>query len=77
MVNTFGCFVCLGFTSKLLIFTGGIYCYNGYDCQYYDDVLMFDPKTFDWKKIGSMKIATHFHAASLVNIVDVIDYCKN
>ena len=43
----------------------------------YDDVLMFDPKTFEWKKTVSMKIARDFHAASMVNMVDVIDYCKN
>ena len=57
----------------LLIFKGG---YN-YDDGNNDDVLMFDPKTSDWKKIGSMKIARGAHAASLVNIVDVIDYFKN
>ena len=56
-------------------FTGGRNCNNG--CQEYDDVLMFDPKTSDWKKIGSMKLRRELHAASLVNTVDVIDYCKN
>jgi len=56
-----------------VIMTGG---YNSDDGDN-DDVLMFDPKTSDWKKIGSMKIARANHAASLVNTVDVIDYCKN
>merc|ERR1712029_689884 len=35
-----------------VIMTGG-YLFDG-DGHYYDDVLMFDPKTSDWKKIGSM-----------------------
>ena len=56
-------------------FAGGYY-YEG-SSYYYDDVLMFDPETSDWKKIGSMKNARYYHAASLVNMGDVIDYCTN
>ena len=41
-----------------------------------DDVLAYDPKTSDWKKIGSMMTARRYHAASLVNMADVIDYCN-
>jgi len=41
-----------------------------------NDVLMFDPKTPDWKKVGSLKKARDDHAASLVKMGDVIDYCN-
>merc|ERR1719342_927686 len=58
-----------------VIMTGGGYCNNG--CQSYDDVLIFVPETSDWKKTGSMKTARRFHAASLVNMGDVIDNCTN
>ena len=52
---------------------GGYYCING--CQSSDDVLMFDPDTSDWKKVGSMKTARRFHGASLVNMGDVVNFC--
>ena len=42
----------------------------------YDDVLMFDTKSFDWKKIGSMKTERKYHAASIINIADVINFCS-
>jgi len=56
-----------------VIMTGGYY-YDG-DNHYYDDVLMFDPETSDWKKVGSMRTARSFHAASLVKMEEVISYC--
>jgi len=55
-----------------VLMIGGSYYIDDID---YDDVLMFAPETSDWKKIGSMKNARHRHAASLVNLGDVIDYC--
>ena len=36
---------------------------------------MYDAKSSVWKKIGSMKKARVYHAASLVNMGDVIDFC--
>ena len=57
----------------LSICTGGSASY----VEVFDDVLMFDPKTSDWKKIGSMMKARDIYAASLVNMVDVVNYCKN
>merc|ERR1712131_478412 len=53
-----------------VIMTGGYY-HDG-DNHYYDDVLMFDPETSDWKKVGSMRTARSFHAASLVKMEEVI-----
>ena len=41
-----------------------------------EDLLMFDPMTFDWKKIGAMKTRRYKHGASLVNIKDVLNYCE-
>jgi len=41
-----------------------------------EDLLMFDPMTFDWKKIGAMKTRRYKHGASLVNIKDVLKYCE-
>merc|ERR1712198_672842 len=41
---------------------------------YMDDVLMFDPKSFDWIKIGSLSTVRAYHAASLVNMKDVIEF---
>merc|ERR1719342_980004 len=55
-----------------VIMTGGYY-YDG-DYHYYDDVLMFVPETTDWKKIGSMKTARSYHAASLVKMEEVINF---
>ena len=55
-------------------FAGGYYCNNG--CQYYDDVLMFDPETSDWKKVGSMRTARNYHGASLVKLGEVVNFCK-
>ena len=42
---------------------------------YLDDVLMVDPKSFEWNKIGSLSAVRAYHAASLVNMEDVIEYC--
>jgi len=49
---------------------------GGYDRSNFDDVLTYVPETSDWKNIGSMKTARRYHGASLVNMADVIDYCK-
>jgi len=49
---------------------------GGYGDDYLDEVLAYVPETSDWKKIGSMKTARFHHAASLVNLVDVINYCN-
>jgi len=53
-----------------VIMTGGFSNNN-----YLDDVLVYDPWTSDWKKIGSLKTARSDHGASLVNRNDVIDFC--
>ena len=63
----------LPITTIVLGFKGGGLCDGG--CQNYDDVLMFDSQTFEWKKIGKMLTARIYHGASLVNMDDVIDYC--
>jgi len=57
-----------------VLMTGGEAYKGGYHVL--DDVLMFDSKTSDWKKIGSMKNKRYLHAASLVSMADVINYCK-
>jgi len=54
-----------------VILTGGIA-----DGHYLNDVLTYVPETSDWKKIGSMKTGRIWHGVSLVNMSDVIDYCK-
>jgi len=41
------------------------------------DVLAFDAKSSDWKKIGNLETGRHKHGASLVNSADVIPFCKN
>jgi len=53
---------------QTVIMTGG---YNG---SILEDVLMFDQKATDWKKVGRMKTARVYHGASLVNMVDVMKY---
>ena len=62
-------------TNYFVANSAGGYYYDD-DYHYYDDVLMFVTETTDWKKIGSMKTARSYHAASLVKIGDVIDYCN-
>jgi len=42
---------------------------------YFNDVLTFVPESSDWKKIGNMT-GIAWHGVSLVNMSDVIDYCK-
>ena len=49
---------------------------GGLDDAYLDDVLTFVPETSDWKKIGSMRTARMYPAASLVKMGDVINYCN-
>jgi len=58
-----------------VIMTGGINC-DVFGCNYLDDVLMFDPKSLNWLKVGRMKNGRYYHGASLVNIYDVINYCN-
>ena len=53
-------------------FAGG----RNYEGSYLDDVLMFDPKSSNWIKVGSMKTARYSHGTSLVNMDDVISYCN-
>jgi len=54
-----------------VILTGGYH--NGSNL---DDVLMFDTKTTGWNKIGRMQIGRSGHAASLVNLFDIVRYCN-
>ena len=49
---------------------------GGLDDSYLDDVLTYVPETSDWKKIGSMRTARMYPAASLVKMGDVINYCN-
>ena len=47
---------------------------GGYNGSILEDVLMFDQKVSDWKKVGRMKTARVYHGASLVNMLDVMKY---
>ena len=49
--------------------------FDGY-VNTWDDVLMFDIKNSEWKKIGDMQSARFGHGASLVNMGDVISFCR-
>ena len=62
-------------TNYFVANSAGGYYYDG-DYHSSDDVLMFDPETSDWKKIGSMKTARSYHAASLVKMEEVINFCN-
>jgi len=42
-----------------------------------NDVLAYVPETSDWNKVGSMKKRRTNHAASLVTMVNVFQFCKN
>ena len=53
------------------VFTGG---YDGED--YFANILKFDPESGEWGLVGSMLAPRAYHAASLVNLEDVRDYCQ-
>ena len=53
-----------------------LYITGGYGPRNLDDVLAYVQETSDWKKIGSMKNTRRYHAASLVKMAEVFDYCK-
>ena len=42
---------------------------------YEKTVLKFDPITFQWSEIGTMKERRSNHAMSVVNAEDVAEYC--
>ena len=52
-----------------IIFTGGSDWY-----EFFDDVLIFNPKNSSWNKIGSLRSG---HGASLVKMDDVFWYAPN
>ena len=43
---------------------------------HYDSVLQFNPDDGSWSQIGQLKSARGEHGASVVNAVDIIDYCN-
>ena len=44
---------------------------------YEKTVLKFDPITFQWSEVGTMKKKRSNHAISAVNAEDVAEYCSN
>merc|ERR1711973_933666 len=55
-----------------VIMTGGTL----YGTSVNKDVLMFDPKTSNWTKTGTMKSFRFYHGASLIKFADVSNYCN-
>ena len=55
-------------------FTGGCYKVDAKDCI--DSILHFNPNDGSWNNVGQMKYPRGVHGASLVNVVDIIDYCN-
>ena len=43
---------------------------------HYDSVLQFNHDDGSWSQIGQLKSARGEHGASVVNAVDIIDYCN-
>ena len=41
-----------------------------------DNVLQFNPEDGSWSQVGQLQVARHSHGASVVNVDDVINYCK-
>jgi len=54
-----------------------VYASGGYDGEdYFANILKFDPESGEWGLVGSMLAPRAYHAASLVNLEDVRDYCQ-
>ena len=39
------------------------------------EILEWDPTNKEWKELGKMKHARERHAAAVVDVADVMDYC--
>ena len=48
--------------------------YDGINEQ--DNILQFNPDDGSWTQVGQLQVAREAHAVSLVNAVDLIDYCQ-
>ena len=44
--------------------------------NYYDYILQFNPDDGSWTQVGQLQVARESHGASVVNVDDVINYCK-
>ena len=53
------------------MYTGGV----GVGSPYYDDILEYDVEEEAWSKVGSMSMKRASHAASVINYLDIKDYC--
>ena len=54
------------------------YCYTGgvsVGSPYYDDILEYDVEEEAWSKVGSMSMKRASHAVSVINYLDIKDYC--
>ena len=41
-----------------------------------DYILQFNPDDGSWTQVGQLQVAREDHGASVVNVDDVINYCK-
>ena len=53
-------------------------CKGGFEGvgRYHDDVLTFNNTNETWTKVGTMREPRNYHAASVVQEDQIIDYCN-
>ena len=40
-----------------------------------DNIVKFNPSTLEWLQVDTMKQPRGYHAMSVVNVADIIEYC--
>ena len=55
-----------------------LYCHvsGGYDGDYRDTILVYNPDTEGWSPAGKMREERSLHALTIVNIDEVQPYCQ-
>lgn len=56
--------------------TNSVSASNAEDAVNFDNIFEWDPITWNWKEIGTLKKGRYGHAMSVINFGDVSKFCK-
>ena len=75
-----------GTNSDTLVTAHDLRCYQYNSCDnikhnaggypYTDDILEFNAEEGTWTRVGSMVISREWHAVSVINYLEIADYCN-
>ena len=60
-----------------MVITISMFCAGGHDgIRKLNNILQFDGETQQWTQIGTLKRKRHYHAASVIDVSKIEEYCN-